>query len=92
MCSSDLSYQMTETTVFSVDGSYLDDQRTQSNNEVSRRFQVRPSVRWDLTEDLSLSAAYQFRYKTFNNSGSAIDNAAFITLRYALPDVHWSGF
>ena len=87
-----ISYQMTEMTVFSLDGSYLDDQRTENNNEVSRRFLVRPSVRWDLTEDLSLSAAYQFRYKTFDQSGSAIDNAAFITLRYALPDVHWSGF
>lgn len=86
-----ISYQMTEMTVFALDGSYIDDQKTQNNNEVSRRLLVRPSVRWDITEDLSLTAAYQFRYKTFE-SGSTTDNAAFLTLRYALPDVHWSGF
>jgi hypothetical protein len=87
-----VSYQMTETTTFSLDGSYVDDQKTQNNNEVSRRFLVKPTVTWDITEDLSLSANYQFRYKTFEESGSAIDNAAFVTLRYALPDFHWNGF
>jgi hypothetical protein len=87
-----VSYKMTETTSFLLDGSYIDDQKTQSNSEVSRRFLVRPSVKWDITEDLSLQASYQFRYKTFESSGSAMDNAAFITLRYALPDLHWSGF
>jgi hypothetical protein len=87
-----ISYKMTEMTVFSLDGSYLDDQKTQSNNQVSRRFTIKPSVTWDITEDLSLQASYQFRYKTFESSGSAMDNAAFITLRYALPDLHWSGF
>jgi hypothetical protein len=87
-----VSYRMTETTTFSLDGSYIDDQRTQSNSEVSRRFLVKPSVRWEMTDDLSLVASYQFRYKTFESSGSAMDNAAFITLRYALPDLNWSGF
>jgi hypothetical protein len=90
-----ISYRMTETTVFALDTSYLLDQRTGetgSGSGVSQRLQVRPSVRWDITEDLSLSANYQFRYKTFQSSGSAIDNGAFITLRYALPDLQWSGF
>lgn len=87
-----LSYQMTEMVSFALDGSYIDDQETQSNSDVSRRIQVRPSVRWNITEDLTLGASYQFRYKTFESSGSAIDNAAFITLRYALPDLTWSGF
>jgi hypothetical protein len=87
-----VSYRMTEMTVFLLNGSYLDDQKTENNNEVSRRLQLSPSVRWDITQDLSLTAAYQFRYKTFEESGSAVDNAAFITLRYALPDFNWSGF
>jgi hypothetical protein len=87
-----ISYRMTEMTVFALDGSYIDDQRTQSNSDVSRRVQVKPSVTWDITEDLSLQAAYQFRYKTFEDSGSAFDNGAFLTLRYALPDFNWSGF
>jgi hypothetical protein len=87
-----LSYQMTEMTVFLLDTSYIQDQRTGSNNGVAQRLVVKPSVRWDITSDLSLQAAYQFRYKSFESSGSAFDNAAFITLRYALPDLHWSGF
>jgi hypothetical protein len=87
-----VSYKMTEMTTFSLDGSYIDDQQTQSNSSVSRRIQVRPGVQWTITDDLSLQAYYQFRYKTFESSGSAIDNGAFITLRYALPDLNWSGF
>jgi hypothetical protein len=87
-----VSYQMTEMVVFALNGSYIDDQETQSNSDVSRRIEVSPSVNWNITEDLSLGASYQFRYKTFEESGSATDNAAYITLRYALPDVNWSGF
>jgi hypothetical protein len=83
---------MTEMVVFALNGSYIDDQETQSNSDVSRRIEVSPSVNWNITEDLSLGASYQFRYKTFEESGSATDNAAYITLRYALPDVNWSGF
>jgi hypothetical protein len=90
--SAGVTYQMTEMTVFSLDASYIDDQETQSEDGVSRYMTVRPGVRWNITEDLSLAANYAFRYKTVENSGSAIDNGAFITLRYALPDVHWSGF
>ena len=90
--SATVSYQMTEMTVFALDASYIEDQETQSNSEVSRYFSVRPSVRWNITEDLSLSGAYTFRYKSFDSNGSAIDNGAFITLRYALPDFNWSGF
>jgi hypothetical protein len=87
-----VSYHMTEMTEFTLNGSYIDDQETQSNSGVSQRIQVSPAVRWDITEALSLQASYQFRYKTFTSSGSATDNAAFITLRYALPDLNWSGF
>jgi hypothetical protein len=83
---------MTEMTAFTLDASYIDDQDTQSEDGVARYVTVRPGVQWNITEDLSLAANYSFRYKTVENSGSAIDNAAFITLRYALPDVHWSGF
>jgi len=90
--SAGLAYQMTEMTVFSLDASYIDDQETQSEDGVSRYVTVRPGVRWNITEDLSLAANYAFRYKTVESSGSAMDNGAFITLRYALPDVHWSGF
>ncbi len=87
-----LSYQMTELTSFTLDTSYVDDQDTQSNDGVSRYFTVRPGFQWDITEDFRLSANYQFRYKNVEADGSAIDNGAFITLRYALPDQHWSGF
>ena len=87
-----LSYQMTEMTDFTLDASYLDDQKTGSNSSVSNRLSVRPAVRWRITEDLSLQASYQFRYKSVESSGSAVENAAFITLRYSLPDQHWSGF
>lgn len=90
--SAGLTYQMTEMTAFSLDASYIDDQETQSEDGVARYVTVRPGVTWTITEDLSLAANYAFRYKTVENSGSAIDNGAFITLRYALPDVHWSGF
>jgi hypothetical protein len=87
-----LSYQMTELTTFTFDTSYVDDQETLSEDGVSRYLTVRPAVRWDITEDLTLSANYQFRYKNVETEGSAFDNGAFITLRYALPDVNWSGF
>ncbi len=86
------SHKLTEMTVFTFDASYIQDQRTQSNSGVGQRLQVKPALRWNITEDLSLQAAYQFRYKQRESNGSAIDNGAFITLRYALPDLHWSGF
>ncbi len=87
-----VAYKMTEMTSFTLDTSYIQDQKTESNNGVSQYVSVRPGVRWDITEELSLAANYQFRYKTFTDSGSATDNGAFITLRYALPDQNWSGF
>jgi len=90
--SAGLSYQMTEMTVFTLNSSYVDDQETQSEDGVARYVTVSPAVQWNITEDLSLAASYQFRYKTVESSGSATDNGAFITLRYALPEVHWSGF
>ncbi|GAB2174726.1 DUF481 domain-containing protein [Dongia sp. agr-C8] len=87
-----LSYQMTELTSFSLNTSYVDDQETQSENGVARYLTVRPAVNWNITEDLKFQASYQFRYKNVESGGSAYDNAAFITLRYALPDLNWSGF
>ncbi|MDQ7250206.1 hypothetical protein [Dongia sedimenti] len=87
-----LGYKMTEMTSFALDTSYIDDQETQSNDGVARYLTVTPSVQWSITEELSLQATYQFRYKNVESDGSAYDNAAFITLRYALPDFNWSGF
>jgi hypothetical protein len=87
-----LAYQFTELTTLSLDTAYVDDQRTQSESGVARYLTVRPAVSWDITEDLELQASYQFRYKNVESSGSAFDNAAFITLRYALPELNWSGF
>ena len=76
---------------------YADSEKLTSNNASSNQNNTRlvsasPGVTWKVTDDLSLSASYQFRYKTIKSSGSATDNAAFITLRYALPNLHWSGF
>jgi hypothetical protein len=95
-----LGYEMNELTRFGFAASYADNQdyfgagtSLKDSDGNSRYYLLRPSVSFDFTEDLSLTASYQFRYKTFGSeNGSAIDNAAFLTLRYALPDVHWSGF
>jgi hypothetical protein len=87
-----LSYQLTELTALSLNTSYVDDQEAQSENGVSRYVTVQPQLTWNITDDLKFQASYQFRYKNVESGGSAYDNAAFITLRYALPDLNWSGF
>lgn len=94
-----LSYKLSELTSVSFNAGYADDQdyfggSTDSGDDGnSRYFSLRPAVTLKLTEDLNLDASYQFRHKIFEDDhDSANDNAAFLTLRYALPDQHWSGF
>jgi hypothetical protein len=94
-----LSYQVSELTTVSFNAGYLDDQDyfgsaagSNADQAQSRYYTVSPTVSFKLAESLNLDASYQFRYKTNDSEGSASDNSAFLTLRYALPDQHWSGF
>lgn len=95
-----LNYQFGEKTAFSLVANYVDNQDyfgsgtgTNGSEELSRYFSVGPSLSWDITEDLKLQASYQLRHKIFEgDGGSATDNAAFLTIRYALPEMHWSLF
>jgi hypothetical protein len=80
-------------------GVYVDNQDyfsssvSQDDNETTRFFLVGPSLTWNILEDLDLTTTYQFRHKVAEgDGGSASDNSAFITLRYRLPDLGWSGF
>jgi hypothetical protein len=96
-----ISYQLTELTILKLDASYADNEdyfSSQSGSDengegLSRFWSIGPSVALNFTEDLSVQASYQLRHKIFEtDGGSATDNAAFVTLRYRLPDWHWSGF
>jgi hypothetical protein len=91
-----LKYRLGELTTLTLDAGYTDSDKFgstgQSTDGLKRLVSVSPGVSWKVTDDLSLRASYQFRYKHVESSGSAVDNAVFITLRYALPDLHWSGF
>jgi hypothetical protein len=93
-----LDYKVGELTTLSLDASYSDNQdylgeSSQQSDNLSRYYALKPAVTWDLTEDLSLAATYQFRYKAFESTDkSAMDNGVFLSLRYALPSQHWSGF
>ncbi len=93
-----LSYLLSELTQLSLSATYSDNEQvadsgTEKNEGGKARFfSISPAVNWNITDQLSLGASYQFRYKIFASSDSAIDNGAFITLRYALQDMHWSGF
>jgi len=93
-----LSYQVSDLTTLSFDAGYLDDEDYFGSGQAadvsnSRYYSLSPTVTFKLTESLNLDASYRFRYKTTDaDSQSANDNAAFLTLRYALPDQHWSGF
>jgi len=95
-----LGYAVNELTRLGFDASYADNQdyfgtgtTTKDSAGSSRYYALRPSISYDFTDDLSLTASYQFRYKTFGSgNGSVDDHAAFLTLHYALPDQHWSGF
>jgi len=94
-----LNQQLSETVSLGFLGVYVDNQDyfsssvSQDDNETTRFWLVGPSLTWNILEDLDLTTAYQFRRKVANgNGGSASDNSAFITLRYRLPDLGWSGF
>jgi hypothetical protein len=93
-----LSYALSELTTLALDANYVDNdnyfgERTSRTTEgLTRYYALKPSLTWDITEDLSLSASYQFRYKTLQSQGNAIDNGAIVTLRYGFPDLHWTGF
>jgi hypothetical protein len=95
-----LSYQMTELTVLKLDATYADNEDyfgsnsgSENSEGLTRYWAISPSVALNFTEDLSLQASYQLRHKIFeSDGGSATDNAAFLTLRYRLPEWHWSGF
>jgi hypothetical protein len=93
-----LSYQVSDLTTLSFNAGYLDDQDYFGSGQGtaaadSRYYSVSPTVSFRLTDSLNLDASYQFRYKTTDaDNESASDNSAFLTLRYALPDQHWSGF
>ena len=59
----------------------------------SRFFSVRPGLNWRLTEDVSLAAEYQFRYKLYDDgTDPAMANAVFLNLRWALPTWAWDGY
>src|SRR5436305_544719 len=91
-----LTYALSELTNLGLDANYSDNQdylgSSNSTSEKSRYYALKPSLTWNITEDLSLSASYQFRYKTFESQGTAIDNGALLTVHYGFPDFHWSGF
>lgn len=95
------NYRLDELTTLGLDTNYTDNEdyfglqnsTNSSSQNLSRYFSVRPSVTFQLTEDLSLVAQYQFRHKIFQSEGgSATSNAAFLLLQYDLPTLDWSGF
>jgi Putative beta-barrel porin 2 len=95
-----LSYQFSELTTLRLDASYSDNDDhfnsgsgLESQEGTTRYWSIGPSVSVKITDDLSLGASYQLRHKVADGGGgSATDNAAFVTLQYALPEQHWSGF
>jgi hypothetical protein len=94
-----LNYQLGEETTIKLDATYSDNQdyfgldtNSQASEGQSRYFTVGPTLSWNLREDMTLEASYQLRHKSSKDQGSATDNAAFLTFRYALPDQDWSGF
>ena len=93
-----LDYKVGELTTLSMGAVYSDNEDylgegSGTSDNLSRYYALKPAVTWDITEDLSLAATYQFRYKRFESrGGSAVDNGVFLSLRYALPEPHWSGF
>jgi len=93
-------YSLNELTTLGLDSNYSDNEdyfglqnnTNSSSQKLSRYFSVGPSVSFQITEDLSLVAQYQYRHKIFQSSGgSATSNAAFLLLRYDLPTLNWGG-
>jgi hypothetical protein len=94
-----LNYEVSPTVSLGLLGVYVDNQDyfsssgAQNDSETSRFWLVGPNLTWNLLEDLDLTTGYQFRRKVASgNGGSASDNSVFVTLRYRLPDLAWSGF
>jgi hypothetical protein len=96
-----LNYEVTEITSLGFDVNYADNvdvlgfegQSTDDEDERSRYVALRPNVAWQLTEDLNLVAAYQYRYKNFEDENeSASSNSVFLTLQYNFPTVAGEGF
>ena len=93
-------YRLNELTTFGLDTNYTDNEdyfglqnsTNSSSQKLSRYFSVGPSVSFQITEDLSLVAEYQYRHKIFQSAGgSATSNGAFLLLRYDLPTLNWGG-
>jgi outer membrane protease len=95
-----LEYQLSELTTFGLDSNYTDNEdyfglETSADEDQgnSRYVSVAPSVTFQLTEELSLEAQYQYRHKMFqSDGGTATSNAAFLTLKYEFPTLTWGGF
>jgi len=93
-------YQLSELTTLGLDSNYTDNEdyfgtQTSADEDhgTSRYVSVGPSVSFQLTEDLSLVAQYQYRHKMFqSDGGTATSNAAFLTLQYDFPTLTWGGF
>jgi hypothetical protein len=97
-----VTYKLNEMTRLNLDGDYVDNQDyfgnggggSQSDEGLSRYYALKPSIAYNITEELNVALTYQFRYKVFDSqgTGTAIDNGAFLSFSYALPDLTWSGF
>jgi hypothetical protein len=93
-----LDYRFGEETTFSLKANYIDNQDyfasgTNGSRNLTRYFSIGPLLSWNISDALTLQASYQLRHKFFDgNNRSATDNAAFLSIQYALPDLHWSGF
>lgn len=95
-----LNYKVTGQTSLGLNVDYADsadilgfEGSSTSDEEKSRYASVRPSVAWQLTEDVSLVAEYRYRHKVFEDSGDAASsNSVFLTLQYEFPTLIGEGF
>lgn len=95
-----LNYKLTELTTLGLNVDYADsvdflgfEGDSTTDEGKSRYGAIRPSVSWQLTEDLSLMAQYSYRYKVFEeDDDSASSNSVFLTLQYDLPTLIGDGF
>jgi hypothetical protein len=93
-------YHLSELTTLGLDSAYTDNEdyfgtgsSADQDTGTSRYVSVGPSISYQLTEDLSLVAQYQYRHKMFeSDGGTATSNAAFLTLQYDFPTLTWGGF
>lgn len=91
---------LTPLTKFSLNMQYVDtfdylglNNDPSSDGNETRFIAVRPSLSWRLTEDVSLNAEYNFRYKLYEQGDdAAMANAVYLTLRYQLPTWAWDGY